>query len=397
MIKICLITPNLLPVPAVKGGAIESLITNIIEEQEKEKKLDITIVSIYNEEAKIKSEKYKETKFIYVKKNVNYMITSIIFKLINKVFKKNLNTYNHVVLNKIKKENFDYIIAEGGNYESYNKYLKYYKRSQLILHLHHQGESNEIVNNTFSKLIAVSDFVKNDFAKSAKKMNLKTVLNGIDTKKFKSKSSQKEIITLKKKYGIEKDDFVVLYCGRLVEVKGVLELIKAVNEIENKKIKLLILGSSSFSGASQTEYTKKLEAEASKLGKRIMFTGYVNNWELYKYYEIVNIMCMPSLWEEAAGLTGIEAMLSGKVVLATNSGGVKEYLNEKNCLIVEKNKNIVKNIKDGILALYENKDKLPEKEKELKLHAEKFNSHNLYKDFCNVLESFAEEDKYEKE
>ena len=46
--KICLITPNLLPVPNVLGGAIETLVTNILKEQTIENKIDITIVSIYN-------------------------------------------------------------------------------------------------------------------------------------------------------------------------------------------------------------------------------------------------------------------------------------------------------------------------------------------------------------
>ena len=46
--KICFITPNLLPVPNVLGGAIETIITNVLKEQEKNNSLDITVVSIYH-------------------------------------------------------------------------------------------------------------------------------------------------------------------------------------------------------------------------------------------------------------------------------------------------------------------------------------------------------------
>ena len=130
MLKVCLITTNLLPVPCVLGGAIEGLVTNIIDEQEIENKLDLTVVSIYNQEAFASSKNYHHTKFIYIKKNLSYMLTSIIYKTINKLFKTNLNTYNHMVLKKIKNMNFDYVVAEGGHYESYNKFLKYYKRNK---------------------------------------------------------------------------------------------------------------------------------------------------------------------------------------------------------------------------------------------------------------------------
>ena len=74
MRKVCFITSNLLPVPNVKGGAIETIMTNIITEQEKQEKLDITIVSIYDKNAEIESKKYKKTKFIYIKKNISYIV-----------------------------------------------------------------------------------------------------------------------------------------------------------------------------------------------------------------------------------------------------------------------------------------------------------------------------------
>ena len=64
--KICIILPKGLPVPAVLGGAIESLMTDIANINELEKKLDITIVSTLNNDAYELSKKFKHTKFIYI-------------------------------------------------------------------------------------------------------------------------------------------------------------------------------------------------------------------------------------------------------------------------------------------------------------------------------------------
>ena len=65
--KVCFITPNVFPVPATKGGACETLVNNLIDENEKQKKLSIICVSVYEEEAYRLSTQYKNTDFIYIK------------------------------------------------------------------------------------------------------------------------------------------------------------------------------------------------------------------------------------------------------------------------------------------------------------------------------------------
>ncbi len=390
MLKVCLITPNLLPVPNVNGGAIEGLVTNLVKEQEKENKIDLTIVSIYNKKAEDESKKYKKTKFIYIKKNIEYSLLAVKYNISNKILKTNKNTYNHLVLNKIKNENFDYIIAEGGHYESFEEFLKYFPKEKMILHLHHQGKSNIQIEKTFSKLIGVSKFVTDDFKKSTKEIETTYLNNGIDISKFDKEVKEEEIKEIRNKYNIKKDDFVILYCGRLTKVKGVLELIKAVKQIKNENIKLLILGSSSFLNGKQNEYTEKLKEEVTGYENKIIFTGYVNNWEVYKYYASADIVCLPSLWEDAAPLACIETMICKKVMLATKTGGAPEYLDKESSIIVEKDKNVVTNLKDGIITLYNKKDKLKEMGLKAYKHAKKFNSQNYYNDFVKILEKFKE-------
>ena len=396
MLKICLITPNLLPVPNVLGGAIEGLVTNMVREQEKYNKIDMTVVSIYNSDAYKESQKYKNTKFIYIKKNIRYILLGIIYNISNRVFKTNYNTYNHIVLSKIKKMDFDYIIAEGGHYESYGEYLKYFPRDKMILHLHHQGKSNEGIDYAFSKLIGVSQFVTDYFAKTTKVINTTYLNNGIDLTRFDKEVSKKELKELKSKYNIKDDDFIIIYCGRLVKEKGVLELIKAVKSTNNKNIRLMILGSSAFLNAKNDEYTDKLKNEITGYEDRIFFTGYINNDEVYKYYKIANRSCLPSLWEDAAPLACIEAMICKKVVLATRSGGAPEYLNKDSSIIVEKDKKVIDNLKNGILKLYNKKDKLKEMGEESYNHAKKFSSVNYYNDFIRILDDFKGSDHDEK-
>ena len=44
--KICVISPKGFPVPAIKGGAVETLITNFIDENEVQKKVFVDLVTI---------------------------------------------------------------------------------------------------------------------------------------------------------------------------------------------------------------------------------------------------------------------------------------------------------------------------------------------------------------
>ena len=87
MKNVCIIIPRGLPVPAVKGGAIETLMGMLADENEEKEKLKLTIISTYDENAKELSVKYKNTKFIYIRKNLSYLLLSITNKIRNVIYK----------------------------------------------------------------------------------------------------------------------------------------------------------------------------------------------------------------------------------------------------------------------------------------------------------------------
>ena len=67
--NLAVVTSGFLPIPATKGGAVENLVVNLINENEKKHNLDFTIFSIYDEKAIEESKKYKYAKFIFLKVN----------------------------------------------------------------------------------------------------------------------------------------------------------------------------------------------------------------------------------------------------------------------------------------------------------------------------------------
>ena len=90
------------------------------------------------------------------------------------------------------------------------------------------------------------------------------------------------------------------------------------------------------------EYTlraqKKLRHQklTPMVGDRVRFTGYVPNERLPAYYRLADLVCVPTLVEEAAGLVAVEAMACGRPVLATRSGGMPEYLEGSQAILVDR-------------------------------------------------------------
>ena len=383
MKKICMIIPKNLPLPATKGGAIETLITNVINENEMEKKIDLTVVSVYDPEAYKRSKNYQNTKFIYINsRKMSYKLKALWYFLLKKIHIPR-NTYNDIILQKIKNEKYDYIIAEDGAYDFFNKYLKYFPKEKMVLHLHHTIETTKNIEKTFDKIITVSNYVKNVFAKNSLIKNIYVLPNAVDIANFTKKLNDEEKINLKKSLHIKKDDYVLIYCGRLASEKGIIELVKAVNNLKLNKIKLMIVGSINFAENGTNKYTNDLQLDAIKKN-RVIFTGYVPNELLYKYYDIADLMVIPSICEEAAGLVCIEGMLSRIPIITTGNGGIKEYV--KNYAIYVNTNNIIKDLEEKINYCYHNQSIILEKVNNAYKHALQYSTHNYFNNLVKIIE-----------
>ena len=239
--NVCLIMPNVFPVPATKGGATEMLITNLLEEKEKERKINFTCVSVDEEEAKKISRNYKYTNFIYInQKRDNSDLT----------FEKKDNCfiqYMDEIYEKIKNEQFDFIIIEGGDITGYEYILKRFPREKCIVHIH--GDmigNNEINNKIYGKFLAISKYTKKLILKDdiIPEEKIELLYNAIKLENFEKKLSKEEKDKLRKKYEIEEDDTVILFSGRTIPQKGVKQLIQSFKKLKNiEKCKLLIVGS----------------------------------------------------------------------------------------------------------------------------------------------------------
>ena len=124
------------------------------------------------------------------------------------------------------------------------------------------------------------------------------------------------------KYSIQKNiekESYFLYVGRLVEDKGVLDLLEGFNVFckNNDSVKLKIVGN------GDENYKKKLEKYVleNNLLDRVEFLGYRK--DVYILMEKSMAVFVPSYFE-GFGFVPVEAMINWTLVVARNTTGIKE-------------------------------------------------------------------------
>ena len=125
---------------------------------------------------------------------------------------------------------------------------------------------------------------------------------------------------LRKKWNIPYKEKIILFAGRIDEVKGVSYLIKAFREVLDKlpNCRLIIAGSGNYA-----TYFK----EAKDICMKITFTGLLEKQELYELYRIADVGVTPSLFEPF-GYVPVEMMMHGLPIVATATSGLNEVVDD---------------------------------------------------------------------
>lgn len=335
--------PYFLPVPAVKGGAVETLMTMLIEQNEIEHRVYFVLACVYDETAEKIAKKYKYTKIIFYDKAKKTLRYSMFWRF-NKLFHKDeqVNHLEYMNYRFAKKNKCDLFVVEGYDCWPYQYLARKYGGDKLWVHLHAELVPDQPMISAFKKVIAISEFVKRRWLEAcpANEHECKVVFNCVDEKKFEKHGlmTQEEISELRKEVGFSNQDIVLIYVGRIAPVKGVKELLLAVKNTEN--VKLLLIGRMK---EYDMDYVREIESLVMEMSDKVKAVGYVPNDQLYKYYQIADIQVIPSMWEEAAGLVCIEGMYSGLPLIVTDSGGMIEYVTSK-CALIAKRSNVVKEL-----------------------------------------------------
>ena len=118
-----------------------------------------------------------------------------------------------------------------------------------------------------------------------------------------------------------KDIVTIGVVSRLEHIKGMDLVVPAFAKVyaKHKNVRLLVVGDGSL--------RQQMEEDANRLqlGKNIEFAGMQKQTDLQLYYDKIDVLLMPSR-SEGFGLTAIEGMARGCVLVASNTGGLPEVV-----------------------------------------------------------------------
>lgn len=119
-------------------------------------------------------------------------------------------------------------------------------------------------------------------------------------------------------------DRVVLFVGRIVEGKGLGQLLGAMGALASAEgrapARLVVAGDGVAREAAERE------SERMGLTERVRFLGWDTDPSIL--YARARVVVVPSLWPEPFGIVGLEAMAAARPVVAYRSGGIPEWLDD---------------------------------------------------------------------
>jgi len=223
--------------------------------------------------------------------------------------------------------------------------------NDIALHLPYPPAKKRVYAKKLGRIKAVVGVSRYVLARSLDALDLAeatgTVLhNGADTKFFRPRERDQEM--LRRMYGIEANDVLVMYSGYIARKKGLHVLLEAVRAMKN--VRLIVAGGTFYSKRKVEDetYLRRVQSHVRQM-YNVVHVGPVGRNSLADLYACADILVVPSLWEDPCPLVVAEAMASGLPVVGTRSGGIPELVtNGKTGYIVPRS---AERIRDAIMTL----------------------------------------------
>jgi glycosyltransferase involved in cell wall biosynthesis len=342
MVKVCLISPEYLPVSGGTGAYVRYLSTELVKYDH-----SVYVIAGYDENSEVKLD---ENYYVFLIKTLkNPVIKSFLFSFLAS---KRLSEIDRRFAIDIAHANLPLV-------PSFAIPRSFEKKLISTVHSTWKGEADAIKHEPFSrlnpnekfmvsfnwllriqetimlersdKIIAVSEYTKKELLANYrfKYDKIRVIHNGVDVNKFRPAESKSKV---KSELGFNEKDKLILYVGRLYSRKGLFTLMNSIPLVVKKfkNAKFVV------SGKGLRNEKDKFTRYAEKLGVKdnIIFTGYFPDKKLPKLYQAADIFVFSTIYENLP-FAILEALASELPVVTTGVGGIPEVINDgKNGFLV---------------------------------------------------------------
>lgn len=180
--------------------------------------------------------------------------------------------------------------------------IKRFTKNEYIVKLIMKGLMN--VFNACDKCIVVNEFLEEELHEFGYKKKSITIYNGTDLVPIKDK--EKAISFVNKLHNFKKDETVLLFVGRLIDIKNIFFIADVLKKLKEDNFKFKMV----FVGTGPDENKLKRIISNYKLNDVVYFTGKVTDRNyLSALYLRSNLLLFPSLMDTSS-LVRIEAAVN---------------------------------------------------------------------------------------
>ncbi|OPY56524.1 MAG: Spore coat protein SA [Pelotomaculum sp. PtaU1.Bin035] len=316
--KVALVCSEKLPVPPIRGGAIQLYIEGIVPYLKK--RHQVTVFSINDPELE-DHETVNDVEYCRVSANGK-------------------NNYVTLISRELSERQFD-IVHIFNRPKSLSFFCKASPGSKFILSLHNEMFAPDKIGNeqavmcleTVRQVITVSDFIKktveNNYPLAAGKV--RTVYSGVNPGEFYpvwTEEARKIREKIKSQFGIGNGK-IVLVVTRFSKKKGVHLVISAMEEVLKKypQSVLLVVGSKWYGSDRVDDYVSHVYNLAKNIpDKHVIFTGFIPPRQVVDFFSAGDIFVCASQWQEPLARIHYEAMAAGLPIVTTDRGGNAEVV-----------------------------------------------------------------------
>ncbi len=172
-----------------------------------------------------------------------------------------------------------------------------------------------VASRDADRVIAISDHAYEQLTTwyRLREDKLEMIPHGVDTEWFYPRGEQHPVV--------DEEKTTLLYVGRLGARKGLDLALRALAEVNDEDVELLI------AGTGRHEETLRELARELEIADQVQFLGYVPNENLPVLYSSSDIFLLPSEYE-GFGLVLLEAMACGTPVIGVDAGGIPTVVPE---------------------------------------------------------------------
>lgn len=313
--RILVIAPEQLPVPAIIGGSVETCIDQVFRRLAA-RGHRVTIVSRAN------------PRLPRIEQTTGGKLRH------NRIVATSKAQYISQAMRAIRSQAFDVIQVE--NRPTFVQSVhQQFPRTPIILSLHSLTFMSRLTRHRGNQVLrlvrgvtTVGRFITSTMKQRfpTYKRKFFTSHQGVDTRLFRPRSTLARA-RLRRAWSVS-GTTNILFVGRTVPMKGLHTLVKAMARIPkpSKPLRLIIAGASWPGKKHHSPYISSIKRLAQQLHIRLTFTGYIPPTHIHQIYQLADVFVCPTKYHEGVPLVNSEAMASGIPVVASRRGGIPEMI-----------------------------------------------------------------------